>query len=66
MVLEHCQNHMDYLDPHRSGEASWEASKIIEKLTGNLRKALKLFIESLPYPDDISSIALPIYREKVH
>lgn len=59
-ILEHCQNYMDDSDPHRSGEASWEAQRIVSDLTDNLKDSLRSFIVSLPYPADISSISLPI------
>jgi len=59
-ILDHAREYMDDLDPHRSGEASWEAERIVGDLTAGLRGSLKKHILALPYPDDISSIMLPI------
>lgn len=64
-IWDHAQNYMDDSDPHRSGEASWEAERIVDDITQGMRKAFIHFLSELPYPENISSVHLPIRSESL-
>ncbi|SDR20326.1 Bacteriophage abortive infection AbiH [Pseudovibrio sp. Tun.PSC04-5.I4] len=65
-VWESVRDYLDDSDPHRSGEASWEAERIIDVLTKDMRHAFKDFVNggseegAIQYPNDIDGARLRI------
>ena len=59
-VWDRVRNYMNDYEPERSGEASWEAERIIDDLTSGLRKAFKDFILKVEYPESISDKKLNV------
>ncbi|WP_240008343.1 bacteriophage abortive infection AbiH family protein [Pseudaquidulcibacter saccharophilus] len=60
-VFEECNGYLDDSDPHRMGEASWEAQRHIEKISKGLAEALNEFIkDEVKFPILKDNIKLPL------
>lgn len=60
-VFEECNGYLDDSDPHRIGEASWEAQRHIEKISKGLAEALNEFIkDEVKFPILKDNIKLPL------
>jgi hypothetical protein len=72
-VMEEIGNYLDDSDPHRFGEASWEAKKYIELLTTKMREALHAFIHGesyqlggIQYPQNINDIQINLPKNALY
>ncbi len=62
-LIEECNNYFNDDNPHRSGEASWEAKKYVDLIAKNTFQAFQVFITSLQYPSDIRGVELSIIQK---
>lgn len=60
-IFDNSYNFLDDSDPHRSGEASWEAEKYVKEITEGLQASLDEFISDyVKFPALTEDLMLPI------
>jgi hypothetical protein len=72
-VMEEIVNYLDDSNPHRSGEASWEAEKYVELLTKEMSEALHTFIHGkayklsgIQYPKNLNGIQIQLPKNALY
>lgn len=72
-LWEAVRDYVDDENPHRSGGASWEADKLIDSITDDMRKALNDFIReensiegAVKYPQNIDCAKLDIQQDALY